>query len=428
MEENHQNQDIELIKEKVKERPLNRKKLMRRTLLTASMAVIFGLIACFTFLVLEPVFSNLLYPEEEPRQVELEAENIEEEIGPEDMILEEETEEETQPQTVVEKVELEMSDFQRLHRTMYTLGQEVARESLVTVTGVTSDVDWFNTPYENQGQTCGLIVADNGQELLILSDSTVLKGAESMEVTFSDGTKAEAGLKSEDEKTGLAVVAVRLSDIGESTKSTVKTAVLGSSGSSLLATPVLAIGRPMGTSGSVIFGMVTSTDRRMSLEDHNLQILTTDMVGENNPSGILVNLSRQVVGILLAQEGEEGEIHTLTAYSITDLLPIIRKLSNGQQIVHLGIKGTDVPAEAHEESGVPMGAYVTEIRMDSPAMRAGIQSGDVITKLGTEEITTFSDYQDAVLDLSPNTEVTVTLMRQGHPDYQEMTLEVLPEG
>ena len=66
--------------------------------------------------------------------------------------------------------------------------------------------------------------------------------------------------------------------------------------------------------------------------------------------------------------------------------------------------------------------------MDSPAMRAGIQSGDVITKLGTEEITTFSDYQDAVLDLSPNTEVTVTLMRQGHPDYQEMTLEVLPEG
>ena len=134
------------------------------------------------------------------------------------------------------------------------------------------------------------------------------------------------------------------------------------------------------------------------------------------------------MGILLAQEGEEGEIHTLTAYGITDLLPIIRKLSNGQQIVHLGIKGTDVPAEAHEESGVPMGAYVTEIRMDSPAMRAGIQSGDVITKLGTEEITTFSDYQDAVLDLSPNTEVTVTLMRQGHPDYQEMTLEVLPEG
>ena len=58
--------DINFIKEKVKERPINRRKLLRRTVITASMAVIFGLIACFTFLVLEPVFTNWLYPEEEP--------------------------------------------------------------------------------------------------------------------------------------------------------------------------------------------------------------------------------------------------------------------------------------------------------------------------------------------------------------------------
>ena len=55
--------------EKIKERPVNKKKLLRRTLITASMAVIFGLVACFTFLVLEPVISNWLYPEEEPQVV-----------------------------------------------------------------------------------------------------------------------------------------------------------------------------------------------------------------------------------------------------------------------------------------------------------------------------------------------------------------------
>ena len=87
-----------------------------------------------------------------------------------------------------------------------------------------------------------------------------------------------------------------------------------------------------------------------------------------------------------------------------------------------------MPEEAHEEGGVPRGAYVTGIRMDSPAMRAGIQSGDVITKLGTAEISSFSDYQDALLNLSPNSEITVTLMRQGQPEYQEMTLEVILEG
>ena len=124
MEDNRQNQelpnqDIEFIKEKVKERPLNRKKLVKRTLLTASMAVIFGLIACLTFLVLEPVFSNLLYPEEEPQMVELKEEDIEDEMRPEDMILEETESAQEEPQTVIEKVPLEISDYQTLYRNLY---------------------------------------------------------------------------------------------------------------------------------------------------------------------------------------------------------------------------------------------------------------------------------------------------------------------
>ena len=71
--------DISFIKEKVKERPINKRKLLKRTMITASMAVIFGLIACFTFLVLEPVFSNWLYPEEEP-EPDTEADDAEAEI------------------------------------------------------------------------------------------------------------------------------------------------------------------------------------------------------------------------------------------------------------------------------------------------------------------------------------------------------------
>ena len=69
MSDNTQNKQSEFIIEKMKERPVNKKKLLRRTVITAAMAVIFGLIACFTFLVLEPVFSNWLYPEKEPQTV-----------------------------------------------------------------------------------------------------------------------------------------------------------------------------------------------------------------------------------------------------------------------------------------------------------------------------------------------------------------------
>ena len=70
--------------EKIKDRPVNKKKLIRRTLITASMAVIFGLIACFTFLVLEPIISKWLYPEE-PAQIVLFPEDHEEK-SPEEML------------------------------------------------------------------------------------------------------------------------------------------------------------------------------------------------------------------------------------------------------------------------------------------------------------------------------------------------------
>lgn len=434
MEDNQTSQDIEFIKEKVKERPLNRKKLLRRTILTASMAVIFGLIACLTFLVLEPVFTNLLYPEQEPDPVELQEENIEEEMRPEDMILEEETE--TPPpeteviQSVVEKVELEMSDYQRLYRLMYGLVQETS-QSMVTVTGVVTDMDWFDNIYENQGQSAGLIVAENGQELLVLTDNAVLEGVESLSVVFPDGTRRSGTCKGQDEETGLAIVSVLLEDIPESTREGLKTAVLGSSGSSILATPVIALGRPLGSPSSLIYGMVTSAESRVNLVDHNVRLLTTDMVGSANSSGVLVNLSGQVIGILRPSgttdkkgtDSEDGEL--LTAYSMADLRTLIERLSNGARVPHMGVTGSDVPEEIHTELGVPLGAYVAEIEMDSPAMRAGIQSGDVITALGATEIHSFAEYQEALMNLLPDTSTAVTLMRQGPEKYQEMTVDVL---
>ena len=87
MEENQNHSDF--MKETIKQRPLNRRKLVRRMLLTVAMAVIFGLVACVTFLLLEPVINNKLYPEEEPDPVVFPEEPKENEILPEDMIVDE---------------------------------------------------------------------------------------------------------------------------------------------------------------------------------------------------------------------------------------------------------------------------------------------------------------------------------------------------
>lgn len=420
--------DINFIKEKVKERPVNRKKLLRRTVTTASMAVIFGLIACLTFLVLEPVLTNWLYPEKEPDPVQLQEEAADEEMLPKDMILETETQEETAavtPPAVVQKAEMSVADYQKLYSSLSKLMQESSK-ALVTVTAITSDTDWFNNSYENEGQNAGLIVADNGKEFLILTEKETVESAEKMEVTFYDGTQKEATLKQTDPTTGLAVICVSLSELTEETISAVAVAKLASSSNSgLLATPVMALGRPMGMENSAAYGIITSTDTVVNLEDGNYQLLTTDIYGSTLGSGFLFNMSGQVLGVISQENSREDMPNLITALGISTLRNNIEKLSNGQPTAYLGIYGADVPKDIQETGNVPAGACVTGIVMDSPAMVAGIQSGDVIVQMGTEEISSFGDYNRVLMNLLPDTEVTLTVMRQGQDEYQEMTVDVL---
>ena len=86
--------------------------------------------------------------------------------------------------------------------------------------------------------------------------------------------------------------------------------------------------------------------------------------------------------------------------------------------------GTDVTAEAEEQLGVPKGAYVTSITMDSPAMDYGIQSGDVITGFGELTVASYMDLTNAVLNTAPGTTVTLTVQRQSAGEYQAMDLAV----
>lgn len=424
------NRDSDFMSERIKERPVNKKKLLRRTIITASMAVIFGLIACFTFLVLEPVFTNWLYPEEEPKLIELP--DITDEMLPEDTLTEEDAQPETesavrleeeQIEQILSGVELDLEDYKGIYDSLANLAKEAER-SLVTVTSVTSDVDWFNNTYENKGVTSGLIITDNGRELLILADRAVIENGETLQVTFIDGTQAEAELKQSDANTGFAIVTVALSDIDDTTKEQIAYASLGNSMSkALVGSPVIAVGNPMGTSGSVSYGVITSVGNPIYMKDANYALLTTDMYGSQKASGILVNLRGQVIGILNNNYNSSDTKNLVSAIGITELKKIIEKLSNGREISYLGINGTDVPEEAKEQLGVPQGAYVTSIVLDSPAMDYGIQSGDVITNMNGIEIKGFTDFTNALMNWEPGTTVTITVQRQSAGEYQPMVLE-----
>ena len=437
MEENKNQSKTDFMKETIKQRPLNRRKLFRRTIITAAMAVIFGTVACLTFLVLEPVISNRLHPEEEPQPVVFPEEG-EEEILPEDMIANEaEMYPEPTPQPVVledeqieqvlSEMQLGVPDYLSLSASISQLAREL-QKSMVTVVGVTSDVDWFNNAYENEGVVSGVIVADNGKELLVLANINSLKEADSLRVTFSDKKEYRAEIKKKDYHTGLAILSVGKTFINNDTLQTITPITLGSSASNTLTgSPVLALGSPIGTEGSVCIGNITSTGTGINLPDSVYKQITTDIYGSKSASGVLVNLRGHVVGIIDMSYNNADMGNLISAIGITELKKTIESLSNDKDIPYLGVRGTDVTKDANEELGVPFGAYIKTIDMDSPAMNAGIQSGDVIVRMQEEEILSYADLTNKLLLKEPEEPVTIGLMRQGPDGYTEMEITVILE-
>ena len=100
------------------------------------------------------------------------------------------------------------------------------------MTATTTDTDWFENPYKNGNSTTGLIIADNGRQLLILTDSSVTEEAEKIIVRFADDSAAEGRILNTDSDTSLQIIGVSLSDLSEETRAGIAYASLGSSSSS----------------------------------------------------------------------------------------------------------------------------------------------------------------------------------------------------
>lgn len=418
-------QKFEFITEKVKERPINKKKLMRRTLITVSMAVIFGLIACITFSVLEPVISNWLHPQEEIEKIEIPL--VTEEILPEDMMVHEETTLEPTKEvidTLKNEIELTTKDYQKLYQNIHALVLGM-QSAAVTVTGMTQEVDLFNDAYETTGQSTGYIFAQNTSELMIMAEENEVLESENIEVTFVDGSRAAAQIRGTDANTGLAVLVVEKKLMAENTKDIISCVNLGSSNlSTLIASPVIALGNPLGNH-SAVYGMITSMDTTIKMSDSNYKLLTTDIYGSQNATGILVDFSGKVIGVIRQDYNKEEAMNLISALGITEIKPALQRMSNGIKEPYLGIQGTDVPSKISINKEVPMGVYVTGIDLDSPAMQAGIQSGDIIVSMGKNKVTSFADYVKILSEWLPEESKEITLMRQKQGQYKTAKVEVV---
>ena len=419
--------DFSFVRETIKERPVNKQKLFRRTVITAFSAVVFGLVACLTFLVLEPVISNKLYPEEITK---VEFPEEEKETLPEEMLTEDSLQEEMEA-NILQQIgnqetdsEFTIEEYQGIHDKLYEIAN-AATKYMVKVTCTTQGSDWLQGVFENENDLTGVIVADNGVEYLILAETNQTQDVDEYHVTFKNGKTVSAALKAVEKQTGLGIFGVKYAGFSDEEKAGIAVAGLGNSNNGrIIGRPIIAIGSPQGKSGSIMYGIITSTTGTVNLADSIYRMLDSDMYGNENSGGVFINLAGEVLGIITNNSSEEQNVNILSAFGISDLTNMIEKFSNGETLAYAGIIGMDVTKEVHESLAMPYGAYVSEVALQSPAMEAGIKSNDVIVKIDRNEITSYREYKEAIFAKKPGDTVILHIMRYNGGEYIPLEVSV----
>ena len=330
--------------------------------------------------------------------------------------------ESTEENGAAEGTESSLKNYEALYQDMLGV-TEKPKQALVTVIGITNQMDYFNQNYENQQQISGLIVADNGQDLFILTEYRIVENVERIQVTFWDETMVDATYQRHDPSTGLTIVKVDESKLDEGTRNGLAVAPLGSSYLVSQGDPVVAVGSPVGYSDSIAYGVVTSVTNKISALDNEYNLLTTDILGSTDGSGILVNLDGEIVGIIAQSYSAKGN-NVVTGIAISQIKKLIENLSNNVSRAYIGIRGQDVTEELSDKTGIPKGVLISRVADDSPAMMAGMKEYDVIVKLGEHKVETIKQYHEQLGKYSTGDVVTVTAMRKGAEGYAEMTFDV----
>lgn len=393
---------MEFIREKIKKKPINKKKLFKR--------IGVGVLCILVCLIL--MFGLTKWMERNV-QTGLEEESIETENNTENT---EETE-------IPPDYSLSLSDYQSLQNALYSIGEDV-NKSVVTLSGEELNEEWTGEVYENTWENSGFILSEDDDYLYILTETCLVEDIANVKVGFIDGTSAQGILLNKDSNTGLAVLTVEKRLLKTETKQTITVAKLGNSDKIESGSIVIALGSPLGTNYSILSGNIMSLESKMTLKDKNYSLLATDIVVSRNGSGMLVDINGEVIGIMAQNFSGAEEMGALTTVAINDVKPTIDALLNGKTIPYIGLYITTVTDEISKEYNIPKGVFIKEVVTESPAMKAGLQSGDVITSVNGTDILTDEEYSEKIEKLISGTTCEIQVKRQSGNEYYDVTCVV----
>lgn len=311
------------------------------------------------------------------------------------------------------------------------------------VNNFTETANVFGQQYtqEEAASGSGIIVGKTDDELLIVSNNHVVESADTLTVTFIDGSEAQAQVKGLDSDMDLAVIAVSLNDLSDDTKNAITVATLGSSDDLKLGEPVIAIGNALGYGQSVTNGIVSALNREITLENGSTGlengstgtfIQTNAAINPGNSGGALLNMNGEVIGINSNKIGGTAVEGMGYAIPITSASPIIADLMERQtrtkvaedEVGYIGISLQEVTSQISQMYNMPEGIYVVSVEEGSAAANAGIMKGDIITKFDGSSISSYSDLQKTLQYYAAGDSATITVQRPQNGEYVSIELNL----
>jgi putative serine protease PepD len=288
------------------------------------------------------------------------------------------------------------------------------------------------TGSSGSGTGSGEVIRSDGY---ILTNNHVISVAAhggSVEVLFADGQTAPATITGRDPQTDLAVLKVQVSH-------ELKVISLGSSSSVKVGEPVVAIGAPLGLSGTVTSGIVSALDRTVEVPGEAdktallVSALQTDAaINPGNSGGALVNCDGQLVGVptvgAAVPNSAGGSIGLGFAMPVDLAKSIADEIIATGRVTHafFGLQTVPIPPAAAAQAGLPEGLYVQSVTPGGPAAAAGLRPDDVITKINGEPATSNIQLQELTLTKKPGDTVSVDYSRNGQSATATVTLTAQP--
>ena len=321
---------------------------------------------------------------------------------------------------------------------------KIAKDAMSSVVSITNTIKYQQNGFSlyGQGQTqeaaasgSGVIIGENENELLIVTNKHVVEDSTSLSVQFVDGKSYDAKIKGTDSDADLAVIAVPLDPISAETRKSISTATFGDSDALSVGDQVVAIGNALGYGQSVTTGIISAKDRDIQTENGSeTGLLQTDAaINPGNSGGALLNMQGELIGINVAKYSDttvEGMGYSIPAKKVQEIVETLSKRDTREKVKddergYIGIQGKTVDSSIAEAYNMPQGIYIYKILEGEGIDNSALQEKDIITKFDGQGVRSLEDLVSLISGYKAGEKVEVTVKRlSAKGQYEEKTVEV----